>query len=305
MNREYKSSAAKVKLNRFEDLFGEIPEEMPAGQVQELPLEELYSFCNHPFQVRDDKKMEELKESIARNGILVPGLARKRAEGGYELISGHCRKHAALQAGLTHMPVIVQDYTDDEAIIIMVDSNIQREDILPSEKAKAYKMKYEALKHQGSRNGGNTLDGMGEKAGESAKTVQRYIWLARLSDELLELVDKKRIGFVQGLDFSNLSETDQHLVWTVLSEQKGTVGRIQSAKLKEYAKMHELILPMVQLILFEAKPKKRKVLLREEQIERYFDDTCDIDEIETVICNLLEDWKKQQAGGQNGSPSKI
>lgn len=187
-------SAAKVKLNSFDDLFGS-SEMQTAGseQIINAPLAELYDFKNHPFRVVDDEKMEETTESIRQYGVLVPGIARPRAGGGYELIAGHRRKRGSQRAGKSEMPVIVRNYSDDEATIIMVDSNIQREDILPSEKAKAYKMKYEAMKHQGKKSGKNTLDEVGEAAGENAKKVQRYIWLARLSEELLEMVDTKKL----------------------------------------------------------------------------------------------------------------
>ena len=152
-----------------------------------MELTNLYPFKNHPFRVADDEKMEETVESIEKYGVLVPGIARPRKEGGYEIIAGHRRKRGSELAGRTEMPVIVRNYTDDEATIIMVDSNIQREDILPSEKARAYAMKYEAMKHQGKKSGKITLEEMGEAAGENGKKVQRYIWLSRLSDRLLDL----------------------------------------------------------------------------------------------------------------------
>jgi len=175
-----KSSADKIQLSSFDDLFGPEIDAGTGEQIIQVPLENLHAFKNHPFRVMDDEKMQETLESIKEHGVLVPGIARPRTEGGYEIIAGHRRKRASELAGLTEMPVIVRDYSDDEATIIMVDSNIQREDILPSEKAKAYKMKFDAMKHQGSKIGGLTLDTIGEKAGESGKTVQRYIWLSRL-----------------------------------------------------------------------------------------------------------------------------
>ncbi len=185
-------SASKVTLEKFDDLFGGSgAQEKGVEQIINAPLAELYTFKDHPFRVEDDEKMEETTESIRQYGVLVPGIARPRAGGGYEIIAGHRRKRGSELAGKTEMPVIVRNYTDDEATIIMVDSNIQREDILPSEKARAYKMKYEAMKHQGKKSGRNTLDEVGEAAGENAKKVQRYIWLSRLSDELLAMVDGK------------------------------------------------------------------------------------------------------------------
>lgn len=200
-------SASKVRIDKFEDLFGGSAEqESSAEQIINAPLTDLHTFKDHPFRVEDDEKMEETTESIRQYGVLVPGIARPREGGGYEIIAGHRRKRGSELAGKTEMPVIVRNYTDDEATIIMVDSNIQREDILPSEKARAYKMKYEAMKHQGKKSGKNTLDEVGEAAGENAKKVQRYIWLSRLSEELLTMVDSKKLGFSQGVDISFLTE---------------------------------------------------------------------------------------------------
>lgn len=199
-------SAAKVKLNSFDDLFGTEQLQTGTEQVQEIALSELHEFKGHPFKVLDDEKMQETVESIKEHGVLMPGIARPMKDGGYEIIAGHRRRHACEIVGLDTIPMFIRDYTDDEATIIMVDSNIQREDILPSEKAKAYFMKYEAVKHQGQRGKGNSLDEVGETAGESAKTVQRYIYLAHLSDALLDMVDKKKIGIVQGVELSFLTE---------------------------------------------------------------------------------------------------
>ena len=287
-------SAAKVKLNSFDDLFGN--NEMQTAGVEQIinaPLAELHDFKNHPFHVVDDEKMEETTESIRQYGVLVPGIARPRAGGGYELIAGHRRKHGSQRAGKSEMPVIVRNYSDDEATIIMVDSNIQREDILPSEKAKAYQMKYEAMKHQGKKSGKNTLDEVGEAAGENAKKVQRYIWLARLSDELLDLVDTKKIGFSQGVDISFLSEEAQQWVEVIIEEQRCSVSTVQSGKLKEYGKSGELTLAMVRLILTEEKPKERKFTMKSDKIGRYFSDSYSNEEIEDIILSLLDKWKKE------------
>ena len=250
-------SASKIKMESFDDLFGgSSAREIGAEQIINAPLADLHEFKDHPFKVLDDEKMEETTESIKLFGVLVPGIARPRAGGGYELIAGHRRKHGSERAGKTEMPIIVRNYSDDEATIIMVDSNIQREDILPSEKAKAYKMKYEAMKHQGKRSSKNTLDEVGEAAGENAKKVQRYIWLSRLSDELLEMVDTKKLGFSQGVDISFLSEEAQQWVEVIIEEQGCNVSTVQSGKLKEYGKSGELTFAMVRLILTEEKPKE-------------------------------------------------
>ena len=257
-------SAAKVKLNSFDDLFG--ASDMTAGtdQVQEIPLSELYEFRGHPFKVLDDEKMQETVESIKNYGVLMPGIARPRAEGGYEIIAGHRRKHGCELAGLSTMPMFIRDYNDDEATVIMVDTNIQREDILPSEKAKAYSMKYEAMKHQGKKGNGSSLDEVGEAAGESGKTVQRYIWLARLSDE----------------------------------ETGAAISTTQSSKLKEYGKNGELTLPMVRLILTEEKPKERKVTIKADKISRYFTEDYSSEDIENIIYQLLEEWNTGKASNK-------
>lgn len=289
-------SASKIKMESFDDLFGGSgAQETGAEQIINAPLADLYEFKDHPFKVLDDEKMEETTESIRLYGVLVPGIARSRAGGGYELIAGHRRKHGSERAGKTEMPIIVRNYSDDEATIIMVDSNIQREDILPSEKAKSYKMKYEAMKHQGKKSGKNTLDEVGEAAGENAKKVQRYIWLARLSDVLLEMVDTKKLGFSQGVDISFLSEEAQQWVEVIIEEQGCNVSTVQSGKLKEYGKSGELTLAMVRLILTEEKPKERKVTLKADKIGKYFSDSYFNEEIENVIISLLDKWREEGA----------
>ena len=287
-------SAAKVKLNSFDDLFGSSDMQMAGTeQVINVPLTELHDFKNHPFHVADDEKMEETTESILQYGVLVPGIARLRAGGGYELISGHRRKCASQRAGKSEMPIIVRNYSDDEATIIMVDSNIQREDILPSEKAKAYKMKYKAMKHQGKKSDENTLDKVGEAAGENAKKVQRYIWLARLSDRILEMVDAKKLGFSQGVDISFLSVEAQKWIETVLEEQLCNVSTAQSGKLKKYGKSGELTPAMVRLILTEEKPNERKFTMKSDKISKYFSESYSNEEIENIIISLLDKWKQE------------
>ncbi len=266
---------------------------MPGEQVIHAKLADLHTFKGHPFRVLDDEKMEETTESIRRYGVLVPGLVRPKEGGGYEIIAGHRRKHASEKAGLDTMPVIVRDYTDDEATVIMVDSNIQREDILPSEKARAYAMKYEAVKHQGSK-GGSTLDEVGEAAGESGKTVQRYVWLARLIDGLLDMMDRKKIGIAQGVDLSFLSLEAQRWVYAVLEETGAAVNASQSAKLKEYGKNGGLTPAAVELILTEEKQKERKVTIKGSRINKYFPEGYSNDDIESVIIQLLEEWQKKQ-----------
>lgn len=287
------ASALKVKLSSYDELFGA---KAPAAsdQIVNVTLSELHTFKNHPFHVNDDKEMEELAESIREHGVLIPGIVRPRAEGGYELIAGHRRKHGSELAGKTEMPVIVRDYSDDEATIMMVDSNIQRETILPSEKAKAYALKYEVLKHQGKKSGKSTLDQVGEAAGENSKKVQRYIWLSRLSDQLLQMVDEKRLGLSQGVDLSFLSKKSQQIVADAIEKSKCTVSMGQSAKLKEYEKKNELTSTVVRLILEEKNVHKRKVTLKMDKLSQYFDDRYSSEEMEKIILHLLEEWKKTQ-----------
>ena len=289
-------SAAKIKMESFDDLFGgNAGQENGIEQIINAPLAELHTFKDPPFRVEDDEKMEETTESIRQYGVLVPGIARPRKGGGYEIIAGHRRKRGSELAGKTEMPVIVRNYTDDEATIIMVDSNIQREDILPSEKARAYKMKYEAMKHQGKKSGKNTLDEVGEAAGENAKKVQRYIWLSRLSDELLIMVDNKKLGFSQGVDISFLTEEAQQWVQAVIEEKSCNISMAQSAQLKEYGKTGELTSAMVRMLLTEEKSKERKITIKWDRIGRYFSDSYSNEEIENIIISLLDKWKGEGA----------
>ncbi len=287
-------SAAKIRMESFDDLFGGNAAGDGTEQIVNVPLAELHTFKGHPFRVEDDEKMEETAESIRQYGVLVPGIARPRAGGGYEIIAGHRRKRGSELAGKMEMPVIVRNYTDDEATIIMVDSNIQREDILPSEKAGAYRMKYEAMKHQGKKAGKNTLAEVGEAAGENAKKVQRYIWLSRLSDGLLAMVDSKKLGFSQGVDISFLAEEMQQWVETAIKEKGYSVSMAQSAKIKEYGRAGELTPTIVRLILSEEKTKERKVTLKAEKIREYFAEDCSSEEIEGIIIQLLDEWKRKQ-----------
>lgn len=283
-----------IQLTSYEDLLGiDTIENQSMGQLIYASLEDLHEFKNHPFKVLDDEKMQETVESIKNYGVLTPGIARPSQDGGYEIIAGHRRKRGCELSGLTKMPIFVRNYNDDEATIIMVDTNIQREDILPSEKARAYTMKYEAMKHQGKR-GGNTLDEVGAKAGESGKTVQRYIWLARLNDELLELVDQKKIGMVQGVDLSFLNLQAQGWVFDIIQDTKIVITTAQSAKLKEYGKKQELTPAMVQLILMEKKQKPRKIQIKEDKIRQFFPESYSNEQIETVIYELLEEWKDRK-----------
>ena len=283
-----RSIAGKIKINSFADIVGG-----DDAAVTEVPLSDLYDFKDHPFRVLDDEKMEETVESVKRYGVLMPGIVRPRLEGGYEIIAGHRRKRACELAGLETMPVLIKNYTDDEAVVAMVDTNIQREDILPSEKAHAYRMKYDAMKHQGSE-GGNTLESIGEAAGESGKTVQRYICLSRLSESLLSLVDDKRLPIRAGVELSYLKEKEQGWVEEIIRETGVIVSPAQGEKIRGFSQNKELTKAIVQLILTDEKPKPRKVVIKGERLSDYFPDDVSADEIEEMIIRLLDDWIKNR-----------
>ena len=282
-----KSFEGKIKLSTYSELVGDTGDE-----IIEIKLPELHDFKRHPFHVEDDERMKEMVESIRRYGVLVPGIVRHRKEGGYEIISGHRRKYACDLAGLDTMPVIVKEYSDDQAVITMVDSNIQREDILPSEKARAYRMKYEAMKHQGCRTGGGlSMDALGEAAGESRKTVQRYLWLSRLTDDMMDLLDAKRITILCGIDISFLKEEEQDWVFECMTIDRMTVNQDKTKKLKAYSDSQRLTRELVRSTLSERKPKPRKVVLKASVLNEFFTETESSEEIERVLCSLLRRWK--------------
>ena len=289
----------RIKLQSYDEMFGldtiSPGDQKQEGQIVNIPLNELYEFKDHPFRVLDDEKMEETVESIKAHGVLMPGIARPRKEGGYEIISGHRRRRASELAGKTEMPFIIKDYSDDEATVIMVDSNIQREDILISEKAKAYHMKYMAMKHQGTA-GGISLDVMSEQTGESQKTVQRYIYLARLTDELLGLVDAKKLGVKQGVEISALDTTQQEIVYQVLSELGSVIDVEQATRIKEAGKKGYLNEAYLRDMLTYVKPPVRKVVFNQKKLDSYFDPTTSNSDIEDLIVKLLDEWKEK--GGQ-------
>ena len=289
-------SASKIKIDSFDDLFGNVTSEdsNSSEQVVEVSLEDLHTFKNHPFRVLDDEKMEETVESIRKYGVLMPGIARPRKEGGYEIIAGHRRKRGCELAGRTTMPIFIRDYTDDEAVVIMVDSNIQREDILPSEKAKAYRMKYEAMQHRGRKTGESTLETIGEPAGESGKTVQRYIRLANLVDELLEMVDNRQLGIIPGVDISYLTKEQQMWIFDILRSGNYTVSKGQAASLKAYAKSGELTPAVAELVLLQKREKEWKITIKGDKIRHYFPETYSDEDMESVILDLLDEWKRRQ-----------
>lgn len=294
-----RSCTDKIKLSSYDEMFGadnEVKVEVVGEQIKDVALSELHPFNNHPFKVLDDDKMEEMVESVKQYGILVPAIVRERAEGGYELISGHRRHHAATLAGLETMPVMIKACNDDEATVIMVDANIQREDISISEKAKAYRMKYDAMKHQGA-SGGLSLAEMSETAGESSKTIQRLIYLSNLTDELLNLIDSKKIGIAQGVDLSFLSVKEQEVVLRVMDKTGIFINMEQSARIKNAVKEGLFNEQWLLEILSYKKPPVRKVVFNQNKLDSYFEPNMTNEDIEGIIVKLLDEWKAK--GGQD------
>lgn len=284
-------SAQKVKLTSYDDLFG--TSEAQSGEtVTSVPVSQLHPFKGHPFRVADDEKMQETVESVKQHGILVPGIVRTRPEGGYEVISGHRRRRACELAGIGEMPVIIRELDDDVATVIMVDANIQREDVLPSEKAKAYKMKYEAMRHQGSKGEKFTADAVGEAAGDSGRTVQRYIRLAELVEELLGYVDAKKIPMVAGEILSYLKPEEQR--WLVDAIQNSGIfpSKAQAERLKESSRTGELTEGMVYAALVRKEGGNGGVTISAKKIHSYFPPAYTKSQIEEVIYSLLEEWKQ-------------
>ncbi len=282
-----KSITGKIKINSFADIVGG-----DDTVITEVPIKDLHTFKDHPFRVLDDEKMDETVESIREYGVLMPGIVRPRSGGGYEIIAGHRRKRACEIIGLETMPVVIRNYTDDEAVVAMVDSNIQREDILPSEKARAYRLKFEAVKHQG-KEGGRSYDKIGEAAGESAKTVQRYLALSNLSDELLERVDSKQIPVRAGIELSYLPEIEQAWVEEELSQTTAIMTPSKAVIIRDLYKSRELTLATIRLILASEKPAPRKVTIKADRLSQFFPDYMSEQEIEETIYKLLEEWKSR------------
>lgn len=282
----------KIKLQSYNDMFGEdeSAEVIVQEQIKDVALTELHPFRNHPFKVSDDAKMEEMVESVKQYGILVPAIARECEYGGYELISGHRRHHAATLVGLETMPVMIKDCSDDEATVIMVDANIQREDISISEKAKAYRMKYDAMKHQGMA-GGITLEEMSESAGESRKTIQRLICLSNLSDEYLDLIDSKKLGIAQGIDLSYIPEEHREIVLEVMKDMGIMINMEQSARIKNASKEGLFSEEWLREILNYKKPVVRKVVFNQSRLDSYFEPNMTNEDIEGIIVKLLDEWK--------------
>jgi len=290
-----------LKLQSYDDLFKSTQEGLDdsmESQVVDIPINELYEFKNHPFRVLDDDKMDETVASIKANGVLVPAMARARKEGGYELISGHRRRRACEIAGIEKMPVIIKNLTDDEATIIMVDSNIQRESLLISEKAKAYAMKYHAEKRQGKASG-VMLEKMSKEYNESEKQIQRYIWIARLLPGLLDLLDEGLLGFTQGTDLSFLNEEQQASVLLVLKMYATGISIKQSAEIKRLGMTDELTSEKIMEILVKKDVVDRKFVLSEKKISMYFDNSYTKEDIEKIIIEFLESRMKGEVRNGN------
>ena len=286
-------SAEKVKLNSFDDLFG-IDE--TGETVTSVPLSELHTFKGHPFRVLDDEKMQETVESVKQYGVLMPGIVRPHPEGGYEVIAGHRRWRACELAGLTEMPVIIREMDDDTAVVLMVDTNIQREDILPSEKARAYRMKYEAMKHQGSKGEKYTADAIGEAAGDSGRTVQRYIRLSELAEELMDYVDENKIPMVAGEKLSYLKAEEQAWVVDAIGNSGIFPSKTQAEQLKESSETGELTEGNVYAVLIRKEKENVNVTISAKRIRNYFPTEYSKEQIEDVIYTLLEEWKQKEGG---------
>lgn len=283
-----------VKLPKVDDLFTGNSVELfgSENQVTEIAISDIHSFPNHPFRVSNDAKMAELADSIREKGVLVPVLIRPRKAGGYELVSGHRRTFACRILGMKTVPAIIRELTDDDAVVSMVDANIQREKLLPSEKARAYAMKFEALKHQG-RNGGNTLEEMGRATGEGAKTVQRYISLASLSGELLSMVDQGKIGVTQGFSLAGLSKEEQECLCDVL---QGTETRLTVAMAEQFrnaSRSGSLDSQSMEDILQSSGATGKRGSIPIKKIRQFFSHNASPAYMEQVILELLRQWKEQ------------
>lgn len=300
-----KSSAAKIQMTSYEELF-ETGDNADSSveKVLEIPLSDLYPFKNHPFKVLDDEAMQDTVESIKAHGVLVPGIARPRAEGGYELIAGHLRKHGSELAGKAAMPVLVRDLDDDKATIIMVDSNIQRENLLPSEKAWAYKMKLDAIRRKAGRPAKNnsrqvgenySVDILSENSNDSARNIHRFIRLTELLPDLLQMVDDKKLPFNPAVELSYLTQAEQEILLSLMTKLAITPSLEQAKRLKKYSQDGKLDENVMDAILTEERPKAVQVTLKSDKLKQYFPKTYTPAQIEDIIFSLLETWKTEQA----------
>jgi len=305
-----KSSAKNIVLKSVDDIFQteENRADAQRERVQEIPLDQLKPFKNHPFKVRDDQRMLDTVDSIREYGVLVPAIARPDPEGGYELISGHRRKRGCEMAGLQTMPVIIRDLDDDAAVLVMVDSNIQREELLPSERAFAYKMKLEALKHQGARMDltscqvGTKLradEKLAESVNESARTVQRFIRLTELISELLDMVDERKLAFNPAVEVSYLKQDEQRMLLEAMDAEQTTPSLSQAQRLKKFSQEGKLTEEAMSAIMSEEKKSDMdKVTLRSDTLRRYFPKSYTPKQMEQTIIKLLDVWQKQRQKNQ-------
>ena len=300
--------SGNLALKGLDDLFSteENRQEEQREQVQQIPIDELHPFTNHPFKVLDDEAMTRTVESIAQYGVLAPLIARPRPDGdGYEIISGHRRQYAAKLAGLDTLPVIVRQMSDDAAVILMVDSNLQREHILPSERAFAYKMKLKALKNQGARSdlaSGQivqksklSIERVAEDAGEGYKTVQRYIRLTNLVPELLDMVDEKKIAFNPAVELSYLDESQQRDFLEAMEDTQNAPSLSQAQQLKKMAQQGEFSYEKAFDVMGqEKKSEKDTVTIKNETLRKYFPRSYTPKQMEEKIIQLLDAWQKKQ-----------
>ena len=309
-----KSSAKKVELVSVDDLFSteEGRQDAKLEKVQEIPLSELHPFKNHPFKVKDDEAMMETADSVRQYGVLVPAIARPDPEGGYELVAGHRRHRASELAEKETMPVIVRDLDDDAATIIMVDSNLQRESLLPSERAFAYKMKLEAMNHQGARadltcgqvshklqTGQKSRDLLAAQTGDSARNIQRYIRLTELIPELLDMVDEKKIALNPAYELSFLKKEEQRDLLDAMDSEQATPSLSQAQRLKKYSQEGHLTLDMMRVIMGEEKKSDLdRVTFTSDTLRKYFPKSYTPPRMQETIIKLLEAWQKKRQRDQ-------
>ena len=302
-------NSLNVSLKGADDIFSteESRQEQQREQVQQIPIDELYPFKNHPFKVLDDESMQRTVESVEQYGVLSPLIARPRPEGGYEIISGHRRQHAAQLAGLETLPVIVRNMDDDAAVLLMVDSNLQRENILPSERAFAYKMKLEALKNQGARsdltcvqighklNGAKALDIVADESGDNALNVQRFIRLTSLIPELLDMVDEKKIAFNPAVELSYLDEAQQRDFLEAMNDTQNAPSLSQAQRLKKLAQEGHFSYDVAFAVMGEEKKDELdKVIIKNDTLRKYFPRSYTPKQMEDTIIKLLEQWQRKQ-----------
>ena len=304
-----KSSARNIELKSVDDLFAteESRADAQREKVQEIPLGELHPFRNHPFRVKDDAAMQDTVDSVREYGVLVPAIARPDPDGGYELIAGHRRHHASELAGKETMPVIVRDLDDDAATIIMVDSNLQREELLPSERAFAYKMKLEAMKHQGERldltsaQVGRKLENresretLAEQVGQSRNQISRFIRLTELIPTLLDMVDERKIAFNPAVELSYLKKEEQTLLLEAMDSEQATPSLSQAQRLKKFSQQKMLSLDVMRAVMSEEKKNDLdRVTLKNETLRKYFPKSYTPKQMEDTIIKLLEGWYKKR-----------